>query len=315
MEKYYQILGIPNNSSKEVIKKAYYEKIKALHPDKIHGTPLEATATFFTAEINEAYNKLMSQADEKKTLSNQENQNKPKQSDSKQKDFIEEEIYIENFGLLRYTLSNNINIILNSITRRSGVIIPDSAKEIPWTKNTRLSENVKKSMNKNNMNYSTTMYYSDSYIQIIINKRIGNTWYVTGYDDTPIGVTSTKIYYNKTNKNTKKSESSGVFKKLILISIAIIAFIFIYNYSNNALTAGNRPFSLANKSTQVYAVVVSCDWLNVRSSPSSVNSSNIIGAVQVNTRVEILENTNNGWARIKYSLDKTGYVHGNYLSR
>ena len=61
MERYYTILGIPNNSSKEVVKKAYYTKMKALHPDKIHGTVLEDTATFFTTEINEAYNKLMTQ--------------------------------------------------------------------------------------------------------------------------------------------------------------------------------------------------------------------------------------------------------------
>jgi len=166
MERYYQILGIPSNSSKEVIKKAYYEKIKALHPDKIHGTSLEATATFFTAEINEAYKKLMSQSNDKKTTSTQE----------KQKNSIEEDIYIETIGLLKYTLSNNIYIILNAITRLSGVTIPDSANEIPWFKNTRLSENVKYSMNKHNMKYSMTLYYTDSYIHIVINKRIGNDW-------------------------------------------------------------------------------------------------------------------------------------------
>lgn len=73
MDRYYRILGIPDYSSKEVIKKAYHEKMKALHPDKVHGTSLEDTATFFAAEINEAYNILMSQHKEKKMDFNQDN--------------------------------------------------------------------------------------------------------------------------------------------------------------------------------------------------------------------------------------------------
>ena len=56
MEKYYKILGISTNASMEEIKQAYLKKIKALHPDKVHGTELEETSTFLAAEINEAYN-------------------------------------------------------------------------------------------------------------------------------------------------------------------------------------------------------------------------------------------------------------------
>lgn len=59
MDRYYKILDLSSNATKEEIKKAYHDKIKALHPDKIHGTALEETATFFTTEINEAYEILM----------------------------------------------------------------------------------------------------------------------------------------------------------------------------------------------------------------------------------------------------------------
>jgi curved DNA-binding protein CbpA len=121
MERYYRILGIPNNSSKEVIKKTYHEKMKVLHPDKIHGTPLEDTATFFATKINEAYNVLMAQFKESNTSDK-----------SNETDFIEEEIYVEGSGYLKYTLSNNINVIINEIINRIRCILPDTVGEIPW---------------------------------------------------------------------------------------------------------------------------------------------------------------------------------------
>jgi len=147
MERYYSILGIPNNSSKEAVKNAYHLKMKALHPDKIHGTPLEDTATFFTAEINEAYNQLMTQF-KNNTSSNQNNQPA----------FVEEKIYIENNGYLLYTISNNINVIVSEIYNRIGSQLPDSPSQIQWKINSVLSVNVKNSMNKHNMDYSMTSY-------------------------------------------------------------------------------------------------------------------------------------------------------------
>ena len=59
MDRYFKVLGIASNASEDEIKKAYQIKIKALHPDKVHGTPLENTATFLSAEINEAYDALI----------------------------------------------------------------------------------------------------------------------------------------------------------------------------------------------------------------------------------------------------------------
>lgn len=108
MDRYYRILGLSNNATKEQIKEAYYTKIKALHPDKVHGTSLEDTATFFTTEINEAYELLMSQFGGGKSNVNQT-------------DCFEEEIFIEGTGQLRYSLSNNLNEIIMAIRTRSGV--------------------------------------------------------------------------------------------------------------------------------------------------------------------------------------------------
>ena len=55
MERYYKILGISRKASKEEIKQAYHNKMRALHPDKVHGTSLEETAHLFSTEINNDY--------------------------------------------------------------------------------------------------------------------------------------------------------------------------------------------------------------------------------------------------------------------
>jgi len=306
MDRYYRILGIPNNSSKEVIKKSYHEKIKALHPDKIHGTPLEATATLFTAEINEAYNTLMSQFMEINTVSNQ----------SDQKNYIEKEIYVESFGLLKYTLSNNINVIINTIINQTKHTFPDKANEIPWTINPNLSVNVKGSMNKHNMNYSTATYNSGSKKMIAINKRAENEWFFSGYEiNTGSPAEKSKIYNYNTRPKTNYSKQKNPLSVFVKIIIAIIVFGIIYQQFNNPQSRTNQTQirTQNTRTAQVFATVTSCDWLNVRSSPSSVNNNNIIEAIRVNSRVEIIDKANNGWVRIRYNNGKTGYVHSNFL--
>ena len=51
MERYFKILGLSNTANVEEIKQAYYEKLKAIHPDKVHGTSLENTANLDPAII------------------------------------------------------------------------------------------------------------------------------------------------------------------------------------------------------------------------------------------------------------------------
>jgi len=306
MERYYTILGIPNNSSKEVVKKAYYTKMKALHPDKIHGTALEDTATFFTTEINEAYNQLMTQYKD----NNSSNQNK-------QSSFIEEEIYVETKGYLRYTLSNNINTIINEIYNRIKCVLPDGASQIPWNINPALSHNVRKVMNDHNYNYSMTSFFEGSIEYVVINKRANDNWYISAYEinSEKKNILSDTQTYNNTNYYMSKSKESNPFGILVKIVIAVVIFGIIFNHFNNQQSPRNQSQASHTKTAQVFSNVVSCEWLNVRSSPSSINDRNIIEAIRNNTRVEITDNANDGWVKIRYGNNKTGYVYSNYLSK
>jgi len=176
MNRYYKILGIPDNASKEDIKRAYHEKMKALHPDKIHGTALEDTATFFSTEINEAYHILISNHNNGYLASCRKNTTEDAKSE-----YVEADIFIEGRGILMYSLSNNLNIILGAILKRTGYSINDTVDSIDWVLNTGLSGEVKKTMNIYNMNYSMTTYLIDSTRRVVINKREMENWFITGY--------------------------------------------------------------------------------------------------------------------------------------
>jgi len=52
-------LEISSNTSKDEIRTAYRKKCQEVHPDRVHGTPLEAPATVIFRTINEAYETLM----------------------------------------------------------------------------------------------------------------------------------------------------------------------------------------------------------------------------------------------------------------
>lgn len=59
MKKYYDILGIPVNSSSEKIKEAYRELAKKYHPDKHINNPLGELAAEKFKEVKEAYETLI----------------------------------------------------------------------------------------------------------------------------------------------------------------------------------------------------------------------------------------------------------------
>ncbi|MCL2208967.1 MAG: DnaJ domain-containing protein [Treponema sp.] len=304
MDRYYRILGIPENSTKEVIKKAYHEKMKALHPDKVHGTTLEDTATFFSTEINEAYNQLM---EKHKENNNSSTKNQPS--------FIEKEIYIETIGYLKYTLSNNIDTIINEIYNRLRYTFPDRASQISWIINPSLSKNVKEAMETHNMNYSMTSFYEGSIEYVLINKRKNNEWYICNYESILPQKTSSPgtKKYNYPNKKKSKLKGKSLFSLSVKIIIAIIIFGIFYNHFNGQPLSYNQSEINYSRTTQIFATVTSCDWLNVRNSPSSANNNNIIEAISRNSKVEILERNNNNWVKIKYNNGRTGYVYGNYL--
>ena len=172
MERYYKILGIPSTATKEKIKEAYHKKIKALHPDKVHGSALEDTATFLSTEINEAYKYLMTHFDE---------QNFSKKPNDQS--YYEEDIYVEGLGVLKYSFSNDLNKIKNSIKKRTSITDFNFIYECGWRINPDLSENVKKAMKKHNVTYSMTYITEGNLKSLIINKHSENKWFISGFEE------------------------------------------------------------------------------------------------------------------------------------
>jgi len=96
---------------------------------------------------------------------------------------IEKEIYLD-FGkiglskveLYRYSLSNDIAEIAAATMARAGVMI--DLKDIKFVRNYMLAENVKKLMIENNVEYSMTIRPGGDFRNIIINRHIGNDWFI-----------------------------------------------------------------------------------------------------------------------------------------
>lgn len=59
MKKYFEILGVPENASREEIRNAYRELVKKYHPDQYRDNPLSDLAQEKMKEINEAYDYIM----------------------------------------------------------------------------------------------------------------------------------------------------------------------------------------------------------------------------------------------------------------
>jgi hypothetical protein len=95
---------------------------------------------------------------------------------------IEEDIFIENFGVLKYSLSNRLDDINIAIITRTGHYI-DLEKAV-WKLNLGLSISVKQLMNSHNINYSMTTFINSKKVKhLVINMRAGGNWYLTGYEE------------------------------------------------------------------------------------------------------------------------------------
>jgi|GEM_PF-2511360 len=96
---------------------------------------------------------------------------------------IEKEIYFDfskiglnKVELYRYSLSNDIAEIVAATMVRAGVMV--DLKDIKFVRNYSLAENVKKLMIDNNVEYSMTIIRERNFRDIIINRHIGNDWFI-----------------------------------------------------------------------------------------------------------------------------------------
>ena len=83
--------------------------------------------------------------------------------------------------VFKYTLSNSLDDIKIAIYARTGCNI--NLNKAAWKLNTGLSISVKHLMNSHNVNYSMTTDTRKKSRFIAINMRVGDKWFVTGYDE------------------------------------------------------------------------------------------------------------------------------------
>jgi predicted ATPase len=91
----------------------------------------------------------------------------------------EEEITLEGYGNLKYSLSNNFKSIEKAIFSRTGYNFRIYTAE--WKVNPSLSEKVKELMRKHDVKYSMTTYYNEGIRIITINRYFENDWHVSIY--------------------------------------------------------------------------------------------------------------------------------------
>jgi len=81
--------------------------------------------------------------------------------------------------LLKYAISNDINEIAEAAIKKTKVIIPD-LHEVEWKLNPGLSPSVMDLMKSKNIIYSMTTFEENELLNIVINKRAGDKWFLYG---------------------------------------------------------------------------------------------------------------------------------------
>jgi len=306
MDRYYKILGLSSNATKEQIKEAYYTKIKALHPDKFYGTSLEDTANFFTTEINNAYETLMSQPNANVRKSN-----------TNQAGCIEEDIFIEGMGQLRYSLSNDFNTILDALRKRSGVYKIDTS-DLSWTLNTVLSENVKKVMNKYDVEYSMTIYKEGPYLHSIINRRSGGQWYYISF-----GLEINGVFYGEGTSRDYMPPKKQVYEKsnggagLFVIILVILGIVLLgIGLSQNQNASYQNQTTQTYQETTVWGTLIKpsnqSSVINLRKGPS--DKHDILKRLSRGDRVQIVSQyEENGYIKVKTTGGTEGYVWSKFV--
>ncbi|WP_018589105.1 SH3 domain-containing protein [Terrisporobacter glycolicus] len=135
-----------------------------------------------------------------------------------------------------------------------------------------------------NNNYTVNKYFTG-----------GKTHTISAYCGSKLGVPTLQLEINKKYRTSDSEEFSYMANKLTDM---------INDLSNKVCIPKGKMVNF-NKS------------LNLRSSMSTANGTNIIDQISLGTSVEILDNVENGniskeWIRIKYN-NKVGYVKSNYI--
>ena len=128
----------------------------------------------------------------------------------KKKYLFEEEIYVEGTDmLLKYSLSNDLDEILNEIYSRTGYEV--DSKNLDWKLNPLLSVSVINLMNKHEVDYSMTTYLENDTRNVVINRRVDDKWFLTGFGLNNNLIQNRKEQYNSYDEeNVSNTSSMGI---------------------------------------------------------------------------------------------------------
>jgi len=99
-----------------------------------------------------------------------------------QKGCIEEMVILnETRDVIKYSFSNSLDNIKTAIYARTGHNI--NLQRAVWKQNPDLSISVKHLMNYYNVNFSMTTDIIDKVNFIVVNMRVGDNWFITGYEE------------------------------------------------------------------------------------------------------------------------------------
>ncbi len=97
-----------------------------------------------------------------------------------EKGYIEEIVIIaETRELRKYLFSNNLDNMEIAIYERTGLII--NLEKAIWKQNAVISVSVKRLMYLYNVNYSFSTGINDKENFVVVNMRVGDKWFITGF--------------------------------------------------------------------------------------------------------------------------------------
>jgi hypothetical protein len=182
---YRKLLGLNEHFTRFELRAVYRENAEKYHPDRYANAPAHEKqhALDIMKQINEAYAYLQIHNAEVRHEDPSGKKPTPRNGGPLNEIYCKRdktyEILIPELGLLlKYSLSKDIAGIERAIKARTKHHW--NGHQQNWGLNTGLSENVKKLMNKYNVNYSMTTYPKGPFRVIIVNRHRENEWFYAG---------------------------------------------------------------------------------------------------------------------------------------